>query len=178
MHWIRWRRRRRTKTRTGSVNGGLCECDRRLFTSLARHPGWVLEGDIRGCFDNISHEWLLAHAPMDRAILRKWLKPGYMEKHSLYATEQGMPQGGIISPVLANLALDGLERRFTGEVPAARPRIVARHPCSRSPDPVCRRLHHSRQIERTAGREVSLWLRASFANVDWNSRRRRRSSGM
>jgi RNA-directed DNA polymerase len=42
------------------------------FKALARHPGWVLEGDIRGCFDNISHEWLMAHVPMDRAILRKW----------------------------------------------------------------------------------------------------------
>jgi len=85
-----------------------------------RRPGssqWVLEGDIRGCFDNISHDWLLAHVPMDRAILRKWLKAGYMEKQALHATEQGTPQGGIISPVLANLALDGLERRLRERFP-------------------------------------------------------------
>ena len=61
--------------------------------ALARRDSspWVLEGDIRGCFDNISHDWLLAHVPMDRAILRKWLKAGYMEKQVLHATEEGKP---------------------------------------------------------------------------------------
>lgn len=71
---------------------------------------WVLEGDIKGCFDNISHEWLVKNVPMERRILRQWLKAGYMEGGSLFDTESGTPQGGIISPVLANLALDGLER--------------------------------------------------------------------
>jgi RNA-directed DNA polymerase len=71
-------------------------------------PGWVLEGDITSCFDRISHDWLLAHVPMDKGILKTWLKAGFMEKHVLYRTEEGAPQGGIISPVLANLALDGL----------------------------------------------------------------------
>ena len=70
---------------------------------------WVLEGDIKSCFDKISHEWLLAHAPMDRAILREWLKSGYMEKHAFHETVDGTPQGGIASPALANFALDGLE---------------------------------------------------------------------
>ena len=71
---------------------------------------WILEGDIKSCFDKISHEWLLAHVPMDRVILRKWLKSGYMEHHVLHETTDGTPQGGIISPSLANCALDGLER--------------------------------------------------------------------
>jgi RNA-directed DNA polymerase len=52
-------------------------------------------GDIKGCFDGISHEWLLTHIPMEKAILKKWLKSGYMEKHVLYPTEEGTPQGGI-----------------------------------------------------------------------------------
>jgi RNA-directed DNA polymerase len=91
------------------------------FTALARHPGWVLEGDIRGCFDNISHEWLMTHVPMDRVILRKWLKSGYLEKKSFYRTEQGTPQGGIISPVLANFALDGLERCLREKYPLRGP---------------------------------------------------------
>jgi RNA-directed DNA polymerase len=80
--------------------------------ALARKhsPQWILEGDIRACFDGISHEWLLAHIPMDTGMLRKWLKAGFMEQHVLYPTEAGVPQGGIGSPVLANLALDGLER--------------------------------------------------------------------
>jgi RNA-directed DNA polymerase len=70
---------------------------------------WILEGDIRGCFDNISHDWLLENIPMDRGILRKWLKAGYMEEGALFPTNAGTPQGGIASPVLANMTLDGLE---------------------------------------------------------------------
>ena len=60
-------------------------------------PEWVLEGDIKACFDKIDHEWLLANVPMDKTILRKWLKSGYMEKSVFYDTEEGTPQGGIIS---------------------------------------------------------------------------------
>lgn len=70
---------------------------------------WVLEGDIKGCFDNIDHEWLMEHIPMERSILRKWLKCGYLERNVFTETREGTPQGGIISPVLANLTLDGLE---------------------------------------------------------------------
>jgi len=71
---------------------------------------WVLEGDIRGCFDNISHEWMLDHILTDKEVLRKWLKAGFMENRMLFPTEAGTPQGGIISPTLANLTLDGLEQ--------------------------------------------------------------------
>lgn len=78
---------------------------------------WILEGDIKACFDGISHDWLLAHIPMDKAILRKWLKAGYVENRTLFPTEAGTPQGGIISPVLANLALDGLERQLRERFP-------------------------------------------------------------
>jgi RNA-directed DNA polymerase len=70
---------------------------------------WILEGDIRACFDRISHPWLNDHIPMDRTILRKWLAAGYMEEGVVYPTEAGTPQGGIASPALANMALDGLE---------------------------------------------------------------------
>ncbi len=56
---------------------------------------WALEGDIKSCFDKISHAWLLAHIPMEKDMLRKWLKAGYMEKNVLHATEEGTPQGGI-----------------------------------------------------------------------------------
>src|SRR5215831_16091095 len=73
------------------------------------HRKLRLEGDIRACFDELSHEWLLTHIPMDKGILRKWLKAGYMEGNVLHPTEAGTPQGGIASPVIANLALDGLE---------------------------------------------------------------------
>jgi RNA-directed DNA polymerase len=81
------------------------------------NPAWILEGDIKGCFDNISHEWLLDHVPMDKAILCKWLKSGFLEKQVFYDTISGTPQGGIISPVLANQALDGLETRLREAFP-------------------------------------------------------------
>ena len=53
---------------------------------------------------------MLDHIPTDKEVLRKWLKAGYMENRTLFPTEAGTPQGGIISPTLANLTLDGLER--------------------------------------------------------------------
>lgn len=73
---------------------------------------WILEADIKACFDGISHQWLEAHIPMDKAILHKWLKAGYIDKHIFHQTEEGTPQGGPISPVLANLTLDGLEEQL------------------------------------------------------------------
>ena len=79
---------------------------------------WVLEGDIRGCFDNISHEWMLRHIPTDKVILQKWLQAGFVENRVLFPTEAGTPQGGIISPVLANLTLDGLEQLLKENFPA------------------------------------------------------------
>lgn len=80
--------------------------------SLSRKdsPVWVLEGDIKGCFDTISHDWLLANVPMDRSVLRKWLKAGFVEENRLFPTEAGTPQGGSISTMLANLTLDGMEK--------------------------------------------------------------------
>ena len=82
------------------------------YCTLSRKssPCWVLEGDIKGCFDNISHEWLQQHIPLEKRILHQWLKAGYVENTILFSTGAGTPQGGIISPVLANMALDGLER--------------------------------------------------------------------
>jgi RNA-directed DNA polymerase len=77
----------------------------------------VLEGDIRACFDELSHDGLLAHIPMDKAILRKWLKAGYIEGNVLHPTDAGTPQGGICAPVIANLALDGLEARLRPAFP-------------------------------------------------------------
>jgi RNA-directed DNA polymerase len=82
---------------------------------------WILEGDIRSCFDKISHDWLMAHVLMDGAILRKWLKCGYVDQHVFHEITEGTPQGGIISPALANCALDGLERVLKDKYPARRP---------------------------------------------------------
>jgi RNA-directed DNA polymerase len=83
----------------------------RCYIHLSRKDSatWVLEGDIKGCFDNISHQWLIQNIPMDKKILQQWLKAGFIENKQLFPTEQGTPQGGIISPTLANMTLDGLE---------------------------------------------------------------------
>lgn len=78
---------------------------------------WVLEGDIKGCFDHISHDWMLRHVPTDKVVLQKWLKAGYVENRNLFPTEAGTPQGGIISPTLANMTLDGLEKLLAEHFP-------------------------------------------------------------
>jgi RNA-directed DNA polymerase len=88
----------------------------------SKGPNWILEGDIQACFDRIDHGWLLDHIFMDREILKKWLKAGYLEKHVLFATTEGTPQGGIISPVLANRTLDGLQRLLAERFGATRSR--------------------------------------------------------
>jgi RNA-directed DNA polymerase len=97
---------------------------RRVLAGPNRAP-WILEGDIKSCYDRISHDWVLAHVPMDKVILRKWLKAGFLEKGVFVATTEGTPQGGIASPALANRTLDGLEKllaeRF-GATPSQRKR--------------------------------------------------------
>ena len=83
---------------------GCADALRHVHIVLSRKcsPQWILEGDIRSCFDQISHDWLLDHIPMDKQTLGKWLKAGYWEKAQLFPTSAGTPQGGIISPLLAN----------------------------------------------------------------------------
>jgi RNA-directed DNA polymerase len=85
-----------------------------LFVCLSKTGSaqWVLDADIKGFFDNINHEWLLNHVPMDKRVLHQWLKAGVVDKGHLRRTEEGTPQGGIISPTIANITLDGLEREL------------------------------------------------------------------
>jgi RNA-directed DNA polymerase len=95
------------------------------FCALAKSyaPVWVLEGDIKACFDRISHEWLLKNIPMDKRMLRLWLKAGYWEKGRLFPTREGTPQGGIISPGLANLTLDGMEQAIRSRIKIRRDQV-------------------------------------------------------
>lgn len=95
---------------------GRCTQDaiEQCFTSLnkAKSPSIVLEGDIKGCFDSISHKWIMENIPMDKEILWKFLKCGFVETGKLFPTDEGTPQGGTISPIICNMVLDGLERRL------------------------------------------------------------------
>ena len=81
-----------------------------LFNVLARNHSakWVLEGDIAGCFDNISHQWLQDNVIMNKRVLNQFLEAGYVHKKKLYPTKSGAPQGGIISAALSNIALNGM----------------------------------------------------------------------
>lgn len=81
------------------------------FCALAKKdsPRWILDADIKACFDWINHDWLLDNITMDKRMLSQWLKCGYIQSKKLFPTQAGTPQGGIISPTLANMTLDGLE---------------------------------------------------------------------
>ena len=107
---------------------GRCQADAiaQCFNILCRKNSarWIYEGDIKACFDRISHDWLLKNIPMDKTILNRWLKAGYMDKAVLQPTEEGVPQGGIVSPVIANLALDGLETELRQKYPNAKVNLV------------------------------------------------------
>jgi RNA-directed DNA polymerase len=83
-----------------------------MFLYVSRHYSaeYVLEADIKSCFDSISHQWLLGNIPMDRKMLSKWLAAGYIEKDELHPTLVGTPQGGTISPTLLVITLSGLEQ--------------------------------------------------------------------
>jgi len=89
------------------------------FTTLAKScsPQWIYEADIKACYDKINHDWTLTNIPMDKKILQSWLKAGYVEGKKRFPTTEGTPQGGIISPILANMTLDGLEAAIKAVVP-------------------------------------------------------------
>jgi len=95
------------------------------FIALAKSyaPVWVLEGDIKSCFDEISHSWLLDHIPMDQRVFHQWLKAGFLENQRLFPTTAGTPQGGIASPLLANLTLDGMEQAIRASIKPRRDKV-------------------------------------------------------
>ena len=95
--------------RKGRSAKDACE---QIFCVLARKcsPAWILEGDIKGCFDNINHGWLQENIPMDKRIMKQFLESGFIYKGNLFPTDTGSPQGGAISSLYANMTLDGLEK--------------------------------------------------------------------
>jgi len=81
----------------------------RICLSRKNSAEYILEGDIKSCFDMISHDWLLNNVPIKKSILSQFLKSGYFENGRLFPTDKGAPQGGPLSPILANMVLNGLE---------------------------------------------------------------------
>jgi RNA-directed DNA polymerase len=115
----------------------------RCFMVLARKPSaqYILDADIQACFDEISHDWMLANIPTDRLMLRKWLKAGFIDKGQLFPTTAGTPQGGSISPTLMNMTLDGLEDR-----------LAARFGCNDNPAIRRNKVHIVRYADDSAPR--------------------------
>src|SRR5262249_29661562 len=73
---------------------------------------WVLDADIKSFFDEIDHEVILSRTPVFRRVIEGWLKAGVFEGEVFNPTDMGTPQGGVVSPLLANIALHGLEDQF------------------------------------------------------------------
>jgi RNA-directed DNA polymerase len=102
-----------------------------IYGAISQKPKWVLDADITKCFDQINHEALLAKldtSPKFRRIVKGWLEAGVMEKGELFPSTAGTPQGGVISPLLANIALHGLEEIINEKFPRRRgfspPKVV------------------------------------------------------
>jgi len=94
-----------------------------IFSSIKAMPKWVLDADIAKCFDRIDHNALLGklnNSSPIRKKIREWLKAGVMDRHAYQPTYAGTPQGGVISPLLANIALHGMETEVRKVVPATR----------------------------------------------------------
>jgi len=94
-----------------------------IFSSIKQCPKYVLDADIAKCFDRIDQEALLNKLntfPRLRRVIKGWLKAGVLDGDTLFPTEQGTPQGGVLSPLLANVALHGLERVIQAAFPKTR----------------------------------------------------------
>jgi RNA-directed DNA polymerase len=91
-----------------------------IFMTLSERTKYILDADIAKCFDRINHDALLDKLntyPTLRRQIKSWLKAGVMEGKKLFSTEVGTPQGGVISPLLANIALHGLEEHINKAFP-------------------------------------------------------------
>lgn len=97
-----------------------------IFSSICNKTRFVLDADIAKCFDRINHEALLAKLntfPTLRRQIRRWLKAGVVDNGTLFPTQEGTPQGGVISPLLANIALHGMEQAMNQAFPAVQRKV-------------------------------------------------------
>ena len=91
----------------------------RVLLSRKDSPQWILDATIQKCFHSLlcSHEWLLENTPMEKGVLRSWLRSGFLEGGELFSREAGTPQGGMIFPTLTNHALNGLQKLLLQRFP-------------------------------------------------------------
>lgn len=120
---------------------------------------WIVDADITGCFDNLSHEFLeteISNFPKAQ-LIKRWLKAGYMDKHVFHDSEFGTPQGGVVSPLLANIVLHGMETALNVQRDKGG-RITSPYTCVRYADDfviACR----TREEAETAIKTLSSWLK-------------------
>jgi RNA-directed DNA polymerase len=97
-----------------SCHDAIEQCFLRLSGGKRQKDTWVLDADISGFFDNIAHETIVnAIGSFPRGeLIKEWLKAGFIDRNIINPTETGTPQGGVISPLLANIGLHGLEEHI------------------------------------------------------------------
>ncbi|MBC6474344.1 MAG: group II intron reverse transcriptase/maturase [Hormoscilla sp. GM102CHS1] len=131
-----------------------------IYTSINKKPKWVLDADIAKCFDRIDHkaltEKLNTTSPIRRQI-RAWLKAGVMDQGEWQGTEAGTPQGGVISPLLANIALHGLEEAVMNLVRPTRNERSKLTVVRYADDFVV--IHEDKEIVKKAQIVVAEWLK-------------------
>jgi len=130
-----------------------------IFLAIRQRTKYVLDADIAKCFDKIDHRALLAKvnaSPSVQRQIKAWLKAGVMDGAKLFPTDEGTMQGGTISPLLANIALHGLETNIVQSYPRGKgrnPPIVVRY----ADDFVV--LHADQQVIEHCTEVARLWLK-------------------
>ncbi|MFB2875551.1 group II intron reverse transcriptase/maturase [Floridanema aerugineum] len=138
-----------------------------IFKGVKAKAKYVLDADISKCFDRINHDALLRKlntSPTTRRQIRAWLKAGVMDGSKLFPTFEGTPQGGIISPLLANIALHGMENRIKQAFPEKKPRVNGK--CIRILSPILIRyaddfviMHEDLTVVQKCQQIIAEWLK-------------------
>jgi RNA-directed DNA polymerase len=130
-----------------------------IYVGINRKAKWVLDADIKECFERINQTALLQKintSPLITRQIKAWLKGGVLDGEKLFPTTHGTPQGGAISPLLANIALHGMETIIKQAFPKGRnlqnPPLVIRY----ADDFVC--MHENREIVERCQQIISEWL--------------------
>ncbi len=95
-----------------SCHDAICQIFNRFRDNIAGRNRWVLDADIKGCFDNLAHKSILnlIDTAPQIGLIKGWMEAGYVYEGIKYNTNAGTPQGGVASPLLSNIGLHGLEK--------------------------------------------------------------------